>query len=145
MHAVLLPVGRDLYALPIDWVRQTLVAPLITPLVTAPPPVLGLFNLRGQIVPLLDTAALLGIGAVDAVAFAVVLDTSNGPVALAATAVPERISLDPPATASALPGTSGTFCAADRVVVLLDPGVLLASAALAGSSSLAVPSAATVN
>ena len=45
--------------------------PPLTRLVTAPPMVLGLFNLRGEIVPLLDTAALLGVGRTEQVAFAV--------------------------------------------------------------------------
>jgi len=60
-HAVLLPVGADLYAVPMGWVREVVAVPPPTRLVTAPPLVLGLFNLRGQIVPLLDTAALLGL------------------------------------------------------------------------------------
>ena len=62
MQALLLPVGDDLYALPMDWVREVVAAPTVTRLVTAPSVVLGLFNLRGQIVALLDTAALLGNG-----------------------------------------------------------------------------------
>ena len=62
IQALLLPVEGDLYALPMDWAREVVAAPPLTRLVTAPPIVLGLFNLRGQIVPLLDTAALLGMG-----------------------------------------------------------------------------------
>ena len=45
---------------PMDWVREVVAAPTLTRLVTAPSIVLGLFNLRGEIVALLDTAALLG-------------------------------------------------------------------------------------
>ena len=45
-----------------DWVREVVASPEVALLVTAPPFVLGLFNLRGQIVPLFDTAALLGVG-----------------------------------------------------------------------------------
>ena len=44
--------------------------------------ILGLFNLRGEIVPLLDTAVLLGIGRTESVVFAVVLHTHQGPVGL---------------------------------------------------------------
>ena len=62
MQAVLLPVGADIYALPVDWVRQVVAAPRVTRLVTASSVALGLFNLRGEIVPLLDVAALLGVG-----------------------------------------------------------------------------------
>jgi purine-binding chemotaxis protein CheW len=132
MHAVVVPVGADLYAVPIDWVRQVLVAPSITTLATAPSRVLGLFNLRGEIVPLLDTAALLGVGVIDPVAFAVVLRSSRGPVALAATGMPERLSMDGVPAPSTLPGTTGTWHVEGRVVVSIDPSALLAAAGLVG-------------
>ena len=90
IQALLLPVGADLYALPVDWVLEVVAAPTVTPLATAPAAVLGLFNLRGQIVALLDTAALLGIGTVAASAFAVVVSSAHGPVGLAASGFPQR-------------------------------------------------------
>jgi purine-binding chemotaxis protein CheW len=139
MQAVTLPVGSDLYAVPVDWVQQVLVAPPITALVTAPDLVIGLFNLRGEIVPLLDTAALLGIGGIDTVAFAVVLRGANGPIGLATTGMPERVSLDGSPSHSMLAGTNGTFYVAKAVVVLLDPEVLLASVSLTGSEPVAGP------
>ena len=58
METVLLPVGDELYAVPMESVREVVADPPITTLATAPPLVFGLFNLRGQIVPLFDTAAL---------------------------------------------------------------------------------------
>jgi purine-binding chemotaxis protein CheW len=125
MQAVLLPVGADSYALPVECVRQVVAAPAVTPLVTAPSVVRGLFNLRGEIVPLLDTGTLLGIGRIDAVAFAVVVNTPRGPAGLATTATPEGIVLDTPTTSSELPGTTGVFHVGGRVVVLVDPAVLL--------------------
>jgi purine-binding chemotaxis protein CheW len=140
VHAVVLPIGDDLYALPVEWVQQVVAAPSVTALVTAPSLVIGLFNLRGEIVPLLDTAALLGMGTVGStgpVAFAVVLHGTDGPAALAATAVPERISLDRPSSPSALPGTNGTFQVQGRIVVLLDPAVLMASERLGGDMASA--------
>ena len=51
MEAVLMPVGAELYAVPMESVREVVADPPITTLATAPPLVLGLFNLRGQIVP----------------------------------------------------------------------------------------------
>jgi purine-binding chemotaxis protein CheW len=139
-------MGDDLYAVAVQWVQQVVAAPAVTPLVTASSLVIGLFNLRGEIVPLLDTAALLGVGhvaGIGPVAFAVVLRGTEGPAALAATAVPERISLDPPASTSALEGTDGTFQVDVRVIVLLDPAVLLRSERLGGgdlSSASVAPS-----
>ena len=127
MHSVLMPVHADTYALPIEWVREVLAAPPVTPLTTAPPVVLGLLNLRGEIVPLLDTATLLGLGAVGAVAFAVVVNTPHGPAALAVTGFPERAELIDRAGRSELRGTSETYRLDQRVVVVLDANVLLGS------------------
>ena len=67
--------------------------PTVTPLATAPAVVLGLFNLRGEIVPLFDTAALLGVGHRHAGRFAAVVHTAHGPAALAATGFPQRADL----------------------------------------------------
>jgi len=132
VQAILLPVGEDLYAVPVGWVREVVAAPPLTSLVTAPPLVLGLFNLRGEIVPLLDTAALLGLGSVGTVAFALVLRSPHGLAGLPATALPHRALLDRPSGPSELPGTCGTYQLDRRVAVLLDPAVLLASDRLSG-------------
>ena len=134
-QALLLPVGADLYALPVDWAREVVAVPSVTPLATAPPVVLGLFNLRGQIVPLLDTAVLLEVGAVEQSTFAVVLDTPHGLVGLATTGLPERQVLDAPAGPSELPGTTGLYQVGQRVAALLDPTVLLSAERLRGLES----------
>jgi purine-binding chemotaxis protein CheW len=135
VQAVLLPVGADVYAVPVGWIREVVVAPPLTSLVTAPPLVVGLFNLRGQIVPLLDTAALLGLDTAGPAAFALVLQSSGGLVGLAATAIPKRAVLSSPTGPSELPGTAGTYQLQRQVVVLLDPDVLLASERLGGTAS----------
>jgi len=128
-----MPVGADAYALPAEWVRQVVAAPPVTPLVTAPSMVLGLFNLRGEIVPLLDTAALLGVGRVDTVAFGVVVNTALGPAGLATTGTPQGVVLDNATAASELPGTSGAFHVDGRIIVLIDPAVLLSADRLGGA------------
>lgn len=124
---MLLPVGRDVYAIPIDWVREVVTAPPLTALVTGPELVLGLFNLRGEIVPLLDTAELLGLSTVGTATFAVVVRSQQGLAGLTATAFPHRALLGDAAGPSDLPGTTGTYQLGRQVVVLLDPGLLLAS------------------
>jgi purine-binding chemotaxis protein CheW len=53
--------GQEL-ALPIDDVRETLPIQPITRVVLTPPCLAGVFSLRGDIVPAVDLAALLGIG-----------------------------------------------------------------------------------
>jgi purine-binding chemotaxis protein CheW len=130
--AVLLPVSPDLYAIPVGWVREVVPAPVLTPLVTAPPLVLGLFNLRGEIVPLLDTAALLNLGPIGTVAFVVVLQSRDGLAGLAATGLPRRAELDRPVGPSELPGTAGSYQIDGLVAVLLDPAALLGSDLLRG-------------
>lgn len=125
VHALLVPVGTDLYALPVDWAREVVAAPTLTPLATAPPVVMGLFNLRGQIVPLLDTAALLGLGRTEAAAFAVVVTGARGPAALATTGLPRRRTLDTPIGTSDLPGATGLYRVGPQAAALLDPAVLL--------------------
>jgi len=125
IQTILLPVGADLYAVPIESVREILAAPAVAQLVTAPASVLGLVNVRGEIVPLLDTAALLGVGTVGNAPFAAVLHTAHGPAALASTGFPQRAELGPPTGSSELPGTAGTYGLGQRVAVMLDPAVLL--------------------
>jgi purine-binding chemotaxis protein CheW len=135
VQTLLLPAGRDLYALPVDWVREVVVAPTLTRLPTSPPVVLGLFNLRGQIVPLLDTAALLGIGMAEPTAFVVVVDCPQGPVGLAATGFPQRAVLAASIGPSELPGTTGLYQVDQRVAALLDPAALLTPERVGGQGS----------
>ena len=125
VHALLLPVGADLYALPLDWAREVVAAPALTRLATAPPLVVGLFNLRGQIVPLLDTAALLGLGRVETIEYAVVVTSAQGLAGLAATGFPRRQTLDAPTGAAELPGTTGQYRVGSQVATLLDLAALL--------------------
>ncbi len=132
VQGLLLPVGSDLYALPVDSVREVVRAPTVTKLVTAPPMILGLFNLRGQIVPLLDTAALLGLGDAGPTKFAVVVDCAQGLAGLAVTDVPQRGALESAIAPSELPATKGLYRVGDLVASLLDPAELLTPEHLAG-------------
>jgi len=125
VEAVLLPVGDELYAVPMESVREVVADPPMAMLATAPPLVLGLFNLRGQIVPLFDTAALLGVGAMGVVTFAAVMQTPEGLAGLAATGLPQRAVLETPTGPSELHGTAGVYRLGRRVAVLLDLAVLL--------------------
>jgi purine-binding chemotaxis protein CheW len=54
--------GRD-YALPLLQTREILPLPPLTLVPTTPPYVLGVFNLVGRVVPVLDVALKLGLGA----------------------------------------------------------------------------------
>jgi purine-binding chemotaxis protein CheW len=131
VQALLLPVGADRYALELTAIREVVLAPAVTPLPGAPGAVLGVLNLRGDVVPVLDTAALLGTGRVGRVAFAAVAETDHGPAALAADGEPSTAALGGVAGRSELPAGAGRFAVAGGVVTLLDLEALLAPERLA--------------
>lgn len=135
-QSLLLPVGLDLYAVALPAVREVVPAPATTPLPTLSGAFLGLFNLRGEIVPLLDTAALLNLGVVSTWPFVVVVQSSYGPAGLAATALPQSVVLGEPVGPSESSGTSGAYEVGDRLAVLLDVEALLGAARATAQSSL---------
>jgi purine-binding chemotaxis protein CheW len=136
LPALVVPVGLDLYAVPMSSVREVVAAPSLTPLLTAPASVLGLFNLRGEVVPLFDTAALVGMGRLTAWPFAVVLKTPLGPAGLAASALPDSVVFGEQVGPSESPGTVGAYSAGGRLVVLIDVDALLAPARIGGGGHL---------
>jgi purine-binding chemotaxis protein CheW len=125
MWAMLLPVSGELYAIPAGWAREVVIAPRPTPLVTAPTVVLGLFNLRGEIIPLLDTVGLLGVGRIESPDYAVVLRCPQGPAALATTGLPQHVELGFRVGTSELDATDGCYRVDQNAAVLLAPGRLL--------------------
>jgi purine-binding chemotaxis protein CheW len=132
LRVLLVPVGLDLFAVPMEAVREVVRAPRLTRLPTAPARMLGLFNLRGEIVPLLDTPALLGLGPIPDWLFVAVVRSSLGPAGLAASALPEPVDLSEPVGSSESPATAGTYAVGQRLAVLLDVEELL-GASLSGT------------
>jgi purine-binding chemotaxis protein CheW len=126
VQALLLPVGADRYAIELTAIREVVLAPTVTPLPGAPATVLGVVNLRGEVVPLLDTAALLGTGRLDRPAFAVVAETEAGPAALGADGEPSTVALHQPVGTAESPLASARFAVDDGIVALLDVEALLA-------------------
>ena len=132
MQALLLPVGPEWYAVDTAAVREVVAGPLVIPLPTAPSAVLGVFNLRGEIIPLFDTGSLLGIGQSDSQPFAVVVETGLGPAAMAAHEIPEVVELGEQTGASELPGALGAFVVDQRLAILLDIDAVMAPARIGG-------------
>jgi chemotaxis signal transduction protein len=128
MEVLLLPVEQELYALPLQFLREVIAEPRVTRLPTAPAAVLGLINVRGEIVPMFDVAALLGTGSTSSAAYATVIETEAGRAALATTAVPEAGSVDQPAGQALQPEGRGVYLYGDRLTTLLDPVSTLANA-----------------
>jgi purine-binding chemotaxis protein CheW len=123
--ALLIPVGDDLYALEAAVVREVVVQPVPTRVPTAPAVLLGLFNLRGEVVPMFDTAAVIGVGRIPIAAFAVVVATSVGLACLVTSGMPKVVQLEDHVGPSELRGTLGAYVFADGVAVLLDVDALL--------------------
>ena len=131
-RAILLPVGRDWFALPPVALQEVVADPEVTPVPAAPATVRGLVNVRGQIVPLLDTGALLGLDRAARCRFAVVVRTPHGPAALAVTGLPEPAELAWLVGPTRARGTVGAYAAGERIAVMLDPLALMAGVHVPG-------------
>jgi hypothetical protein len=128
LRALLLPVLAEWYAIELASVREVLRRPAITPLPGAPPTVLGVLNVRGEVVPALDTAALVGLGGLDAVPYVAVLDTAAGPGALGLGGEPRTAVLDRSAGAPEGQCAIGRYAVDELVVTLLDADALAVAA-----------------
>lgn len=126
---LLIPVGSDTYAISLEAVREVVVDPRVTQLPTSPAVVRGVFNVRGDIVPLLDTGLLLGLRACMEEPYAVLVETDHGTAGLIATDMPQTVRLNESVGHSDLEGTTETYLVADeRLAVGLDIPVLLSPA-----------------
>jgi chemotaxis signal transduction protein len=91
---VLLRLGEERYALAVDDVLEVGTVSDPAPLPGAPPGVVGLQNLRGDVVPLLDLAALVGAGPRERGEAMVVVEQGGRRAALAVDAVLEVAPLE---------------------------------------------------
>jgi purine-binding chemotaxis protein CheW len=123
MRAVLLPVGGEWFALDVETVREVVAGPQATPLPDLPAGFAGVFNLRGEIVPLFDPAVLLGLEPEGATPYAVVVETPLGLAALTTAAMPETRELEHAARSE--DGGRPGFRDGDRLVAPLDLTELL--------------------
>ena len=139
---MLFPIGNDRYAVAASIVREVVIDPVATRLPTAPTAVVGAFNLRGEVVPMFDTAELLGIGRLATAAAAVVINTTAGPAAFVVSGYPRFVVLDDQVGRSELKGTAGIFTVDGGIVVVLDVEALLNLRVDANEPDLADASAA---
>jgi purine-binding chemotaxis protein CheW len=113
MQAIVLPIGEDRYGIELTDVREVVPEPRLTPVPGAPPAVLGVVNLRGEVVPVLDTAQLLGLPALGRLAYAVIAECDAGLAGLASDGEPMTAALHEPAG-------PGRFALAGGVVSVLE-------------------------
>ena len=135
MQALVLPVGSDLFAVPTQYVREVVASPRPTPLPTGPATLLGVFNLRGEIVPFFDTAALLELGHIARLDYGAVVKTALGPAGLVTTAIPQVTILGDRIGSTELAASAGSYALGTSIVVLLDVEALFNPVRVAGSSA----------
>ncbi len=61
MRVCLFSMGDDLYAIPVELLTEIIISQKIFPVPTTPPHVLGVINLRGNIVPIVDIRQALSL------------------------------------------------------------------------------------
>lgn len=93
MLALVFPLGGESYALPLAQVREVVPAPLLTVLPTAPSSILGLVNLRGDVLPVLSAGVLLGSPFRVEPRYVMVVDAAGRPVGLAISGLPRIVEL----------------------------------------------------
>ncbi|MEA2424040.1 MAG: purine-binding chemotaxis protein CheW [Thermoleophilaceae bacterium] len=135
MRALLLPVHGEWYGLPLDAVREVVPDPELTRLPLAPPSLLGVFNLRGQVVPLVDTGALLGLEPLRGGPYVTVALHGGSLVGLVSDGAPETAVLAEQVGQGKLPGTGALHASGERVVSMLDVGALVAAERLAAAGA----------
>ena len=125
MKALVLPLGDEHYAFPLVSVRQVLSSPRVTRLPVADASVLGLVNVRGEIVPLFDLAVLAGVGRTRGSAFAILVTTSQGPAALGVDVMPVSTEIDEGQASTGDAGSPRVYQVDDRLVTVLEVETLL--------------------
>jgi purine-binding chemotaxis protein CheW len=120
VEALLIPVGAEVHAVELALVREVVRAPRVAPVPGAPPWLLGLANLRGQVVPVVDSVRALGAEPLGEHSHVAVVDTPKGLIAIAATGMPGPVHLVDHAGASERAGAKGRYAIDGAVASLLD-------------------------
>jgi purine-binding chemotaxis protein CheW len=120
MRVLVMAVNSAFFAVPMATVHQVLRHPLVTRVPLSPAGLLGVVNVRGEIVPLLDTAVLTGTGALADPPFAVLVSSEKDMVALAAGDLPIAADFEEPVGPGTQPGELGVYSNGGRLVVLVD-------------------------
>ena len=89
MRAAVISMGGELFTIDLKSVREVFVVESITPVPGMPSGLVGVTNLRGTVIPLLDLRPMFGLDAVAALRYAVVVQHLNWQVGLLVDTVPE--------------------------------------------------------
>lgn len=115
----MLALGEEHYALPLESVQQIIQKPRVTRMPTLDPTILGLLNVRGDIVPLFDTAVLMQSGTRGSTDFAILVETSEGPAALGLALMPLASEIDAEPGQAGSSGERRVYPAGGRLVTLV--------------------------
>jgi purine-binding chemotaxis protein CheW len=123
--ALVFPLGPERYALPMEEVREIVAAPALTTLPTAPAVVLGLVNLRGDVLPVFDAGRLVASPYPAEPQFVMVVDTERGAAGVAASGMPSILDLDPALDSDRALWSGSMHSLEGEPVVVLDVTALL--------------------
>jgi chemotaxis signal transduction protein len=128
VRALLMRIGEDTYAVRMETAREVIAVPVVTRLPTAPASVLGVCNVRGEIIAVFDTGVLLGLGPMANSGAVAVIETALGPAGLAMNDIGESVEMGEPVAVTETPGTAGAYLLGTQVAVLIDSNALLSPA-----------------
>jgi purine-binding chemotaxis protein CheW len=120
MRVLVLRVNADYFAVPMETVHQVLRHPQVTEVPLAPAGLLGVLNVRGEIVPFFDTGALTGSGTLRNPPFAVLLSGDKDLMALATLELPTTAEFEEPVAPGVKPGELGVYSQGDRLITLVN-------------------------
>src|ERR1700674_4868829 len=120
MRVLVFRINADHYAVPMDSVHQVLRHPQVTVVPLSPANLLGVLNVRGEIVPLFDTGVLTGSGVLADPPFAVLLSGDKDLMALATLELPTAAEFEEPVAPGAKPGELGVYSQGDRLITLVN-------------------------
>ena len=89
VRAAIVSLGGELFTIDLQNVREVFVVESITPVPGMPSGLVGVTNLRGSVVPLLDLRQMIGLSAETALKYAVVVKHGNWQVGVLVDTVPE--------------------------------------------------------
>lgn len=121
--------GGEEYGFPVEWVLEVAELGELTPVPGAAPGILGVRNLKSQVVPIVDLAAFLGIGTGADAGRVVVAESPGGKIGFT---VEDVISVDPlpePSGDSESPYLAGSVLVDSSLVGILDPAKIFAELA----------------
>jgi purine-binding chemotaxis protein CheW len=133
VRVAVISIGKELFTVDLRNVREVFVVDSITPVPGMPSGLVGVTNLRGTVIPLLDLRPLFALNSDDRLQYAVVVKHGNWQVGVLVDTVPEIRTLSKSQFLPAPMGTGeGTFPFVSSVVKLEDRlrGVLETSALL---------------